>query len=168
MASLILHPQVSNKPASRPHARQNSRSILGLHANLLVHDILNPLSIQSLNTLPHSIELGNSAIRDNHDLFAAEILKVHAHLLCAARAEADVGRGHLEGILLLARDVRGGGELAARLRGGGLEVVVVRRVAVAGAIGRVGVLHGAQEAEGAGGLCRSDAEGGHCVLLWCC
>lgn len=91
------------------------RAILGLSANLVKDSKLNALTGKTLNSLLHSVKLGHIGIRDNAHALRAEVGKVHSDLLGRAGSEANAGRGHFKGILLLARAVHGCGHAALHM-----------------------------------------------------
>jgi len=130
----------------------NLRTILRLHPHFIKHRELDSLLRQRLHDLLHRVQLAHIGIRHDAHLLRAQVLQVHPDLLGRAGTEPDARRRHLEGVLLLAGRVDGGREvppdMVQRLL---LLVMVVARVGVAGAGGRVGELHGAEEVEGPGG-----------------
>ena len=70
--------------------------------------VVDAFAVQRLDRVLHRIQLRHVDVRDDADALRAQVLEVHADLLGAPGAEADAGRGHLEGIFLLPRGVDGG------------------------------------------------------------
>lgn len=125
--------------------RGSIRAILRLHPRLIINRIPNPLPFQPLNNLLHSIQLRHIHIRNHTHSLRPHILKVHPHLPRTPGSKPDTRSRHLKRIFFLP-----GGISWRRQRPFGLvdetgRVMVVAGAGVAGAVGGVGVLDGAEE-----------------------
>jgi hypothetical protein len=89
------------------------RAILRLHADLVIDGKLNTLTSQSLDSLLHRIQLGDSGIGHDAHPLGSHILKVHADLFSRAGTESNTRRRHFKSILLLARRVCRRGQVPA-------------------------------------------------------
>lgn len=127
----------------------NARTILWLSADFIKHGKFHTLPRQALRSLLHGIQLSHIRIRHDTDSLCTHVLKVHTNFLGGTRPESDTGRSHLKGILLLLRRVGGSSEVSTYIVGEAnllsLMVMMVAGVGVAGAIGWVGELDGAEK-----------------------
>jgi hypothetical protein len=123
---------------------------------------------QSLNDLLHCVQLSYVLVCDYHDTLRPHVLEVHAYFFCAPWAEANARRCHFESIFLLLREIDRCCEVSASLVDRGRCLVVVVRIGVTGARGRMRELDSPKEVHSSCGAGGRNADGGrdrHCGLL---
>lgn len=113
------------------------RVVLGLGPALVEDFKRNALPLQPLDRLFECVELSDVSVCDQRNLACLHVRKIHAHLFRRTGSETDARRGHLECIVLLSAGVNWRCKLSPRLVHYGRVVVMMVRIAVARAGGRV-------------------------------